>query len=293
MKAPGRQTRLKYQRIPTKLTEKQFNDFILPYLSTGRRGPQCKISLYKVFNYILHLMHTGMQWENLPIATNTAGKQEIHYTRIFRIYQRWVEDGSLQKVFENSVVRLSENNLLDLSVLHGDGSLTSAKKGGDLLGYSGHKHFKGEKVVAIVDRNVNVLTPYTRAPANRNESPLFAPALSSLKKMIKKLNASLAGVLMSLDGVYDCFRNRKMIFNSKMTPNIPENKRNRKKTKRGRKRLFSMKIFKERFRTVERLFAWEDKFKRLLLRFEHKSANHFGMKLIAYAMINLRHFCQT
>lgn len=76
-----------------------------------------------------------------------------------------------------------------------------------------------------------------------------------------------------------------------MTPNIPENKRNRKKTKRGRKRFFDPDIFKERFQTVERLFAWEDKFKRLLLRFERKSKNHFGMKLIAFAMINLRHFC--
>jgi len=76
-----------------------------------------------------------------------------------------------------------------------------------------------------------------------------------------------------------------------MVPNIPENKRNRKKTKRGKKRLFEPAIFKERFRTIERLFAWEDKFKRLLIRFERKSVNHFGMKLIAFAMINLRHFC--
>ena len=40
---------------------------------------------------------------------------------------------------------------LDLSVLHGDGSNTVDKKGGDGIGYSGHKHQKGEKVLAIVD----------------------------------------------------------------------------------------------------------------------------------------------
>lgn len=96
---------------------------------------------------------------------------------------------------------------------------------------------------------------------------------------------------MSLDGVYDSRKNRKLIFNSGMVPNIPENKRNRKKTKRGKKRLFEPAIFKEGFRTIERLFAWEDKFKRLLIRFERKSVNHFGMKLIAFSMINLRHFC--
>ena len=40
--------------IPTSLTEKQFNDHILPYLSTAKRGYVCKIALYKVFNYILY-----------------------------------------------------------------------------------------------------------------------------------------------------------------------------------------------------------------------------------------------
>ena len=75
-----------------------------------------------------------------------------------------------------------------------------------------------------------------------------------------------------------------------MKPNIKENPRNRKNTKRGKKRMYSDAIYQERFRTVERAFAWEDKFKRLLLRFEHKSINHLGMKLLGYTLINLRHF---
>ena len=95
---------------------------------------------------------------------------------------------------------------------------------------------------------------------------------------------------MSLDSAYDSFTNRKMIFNAGITPNIKENPRNRKNTKRGRKRIFDEDIYQERFFTVERAFAWEDKFKRLLLRFEFKSSNHFGLKLLAYTLINLRHF---
>ena len=96
---------------------------------------------------------------------------------------------------------------------------------------------------------------------------------------------------MSLDGVYDSIKNRKLIFNAGMTPNIPENKRNRKKNKRGPKRRFDPVIFEERFFTVERLFYWEDKFKRALIRFEKISWHYFGVKLIAYSMINLHHFC--
>jgi hypothetical protein len=40
------------------------------------------------------------------------------------------------------------------------------------------------------------------------------------------------------------------------------------------------------------VFSWEDKFKRLLLRFEYHSIHHYAMKLMAYTMINLRHFCK-
>jgi len=76
-----------------------------------------------------------------------------------------------------------------------------------------------------------------------------------------------------------------------MIPNINENPRGRKTTKRGRKRLFNRMIFKERFRTIERVFAWEDKFRRLLLRFERRSEVHYAFKTLAYTMLNLRHFC--
>jgi hypothetical protein len=129
------------------------------------------------------------------------------------------------------------------------------------------------------------------APGNRNEVILLAPAITNLKKLTKAIGLDLTGSTMSLDGIYNSRSNRKAIFNLRMIPNIPENKRNRKKTKRGKKQTFYQKIFEERFRTIERIFAWEDKFKRLLLRFEFHSIHHYAMKAIAYSMINLRHFC--
>src|ERR1035438_4992591 len=75
-------------------------------------------------------------------------------------------------------------------------------------------------------------------------------------------------------------------------PNINANPRGRKTSKRGRKPLFNVAIFKERFNTIERVFGWEDKFRRLLLRFERLSQLHYAFKTLAYTMINLRHFCQ-
>lgn len=53
--------------IPTSVTEEQFEKHIYPYLNTAKRGYECKIPLYKVFNYILYRLHTGCQWPMLPI----------------------------------------------------------------------------------------------------------------------------------------------------------------------------------------------------------------------------------
>lgn len=275
------------------MTLSQFNEFILTHLTSGKRGPVPKISFHKIFNYILKLMHTGCQWAELPIKTNADGQPEIHYTRIYQTFRRWEKDGCFDAIFENSLVQLKENNKLDTSVIHGDGTTTAAKKGGDNIGFNGHKHMKGDKVVAFCDRNCNVISPFVTAAGNRNESPLFREAILPLKKIAKVIGFDLKGSIMSLDGVYDCQANRKMIFNQCMKPNIPVNKRNRKNTKRGRKRLFDPVIFKERFYTIERIFAWEDKFKRLLIRFERLSHLHYAMKTVAYAMINLRHFCSV
>jgi transposase len=100
----------------------------------------------------------------------------------------------------------------------------------------------------------------------------------------------LRGAYLNLDGGFDSARNRKGIFNAGLIPNILENPRNRKRTKRGRKRFFNEGIHALRMR-VERTFAWEDKFKRLLLRFERIQQRHYGMKLMAYTLINLRGFC--
>jgi transposase len=280
-----------WQAIPTKLSLEQFEEFVLPHLSRGRRGPPPTLSLHKIFNYILQLLYMGCQWKMLPIERNAKGVPEIHYTRIYRAMRRWQANGFIDKIFAGSVRKLHQDQLLDLAVIHGDGTTTAAKKGGDNLGYSGHKHLKGDKVVAFCDRHCNVIAPFVSAPGNRNESPLLRDALPKLSQMASAIGLDLQGATVSLDGVYDCRANRKAIFNRGMIPNIPENPRGRKKPKRGRKQRFNSAIFEERFRTIERVFAWEDKFRRLLLRFEHLSQVHYALKTLAYTMINLRHYC--
>src|SRR6266516_5473948 len=200
--------------IPVQLSESEFTTFILPHLSMPKRGPKCKLGYYRVFNLILWLLYTGMQWKCLPVPTDTDGKPAIHYTSVYKVFARWSDDGSLAQAFIASVQHLADQNQLDLSVLHGDGTNTVAKKVGDGIVYSGHKHQKGEKVIAIIENHGYVLAPVPVAPVNETDMGLLPEGLKALKRVAKLTGLGLKGAYLNLDGGFDATSNRKAIFNA-------------------------------------------------------------------------------
>jgi hypothetical protein len=142
----------------------------------------------------------------------------------------------------------------------------------------------------MTDNHGDVLSPLPVAPVNETDMVLFPDGLRALKRVAKMTGLVLTGAYLNLDAGVDSKRNRQCMFNAGMIPNIKENPRHRKCTKRGRKRFFNAAIHALRTR-VDRTFAWEDTFKRLLRRFEHLQQRYFGMKLLAYTLINVRQFC--
>lgn len=112
------------KKLPVKVSQNDFNTYIKPYLSKRHKGPKSKISSYKIFNYILYVLHTGIQWNQLKTYKN-----ELHWSNVYKWHNRWSKDGSYQRLFEASVGTLNELGKIDWSMLHGDGSNTTAKKG--------------------------------------------------------------------------------------------------------------------------------------------------------------------
>ena len=106
--------------------------------------------------------------EELPIAKDAEGRPEIHYTRIYGTFRRWQAGGCFDIIFTVVVLKLRQTSLLDVTIIHGDGTKTAAKKGGDNIGFNGHKKVKGDKVVAFCDRNCNVIAPFVAPPGNHN-----------------------------------------------------------------------------------------------------------------------------
>ncbi len=118
-------------KIPTKLTETQFQKYIEPHLSKAKRGYVSKQPLYKIFNYIAYVLHTGCQWEELPIEKTADGNPEMSWQVPRYHFYKWSRDGSLQRLCDAGIMTIKYE--LNLSELTLDGSQRVAKKGAKLL----------------------------------------------------------------------------------------------------------------------------------------------------------------
>lgn len=177
---------------------------------------------------------------------------------------------------------------LNLSELNLDGTHTIAKKGGASVVYQPRKRAKTSNVLPITDAQGYIISTTQIVAGNHHDAFDLKPNLQDAFKMMKRLGLSIQGAFFNADSAFDTKAARKTCFNHGVIPNIIENKRNRKQPKRGRKRLFDPDVYKRRF-ICERSFAWVDKFRALLIRFERNDTYFIGGHFIAYAMINLRH----
>ena len=117
-------------RIPTEVTKGQFTRYIKPHLSTAQRGYESDIPLYKIFNFILYKLYTGCPWPAVPIEKDADGTPVMSYQVPYYHFRKWSKDGSLQRLFDASI--LSIQGELDLSELNLDGSHSAAKKGANV-----------------------------------------------------------------------------------------------------------------------------------------------------------------
>ncbi len=120
-----------------------------------------------------------------------------------------------------------------------------------------------------------------------NDSYELEQKLKNIFTALKRLGLDYKGAFFNADKSFDTRAARKIVWNRRVIPNIPENKRNRKTVKRGRKRHFNGAVHKHRF-VSERTFAWIDVFKTLLIRFERKVVYCLGFHHLGFALINLR-----
>lgn len=140
----------------------------------------------------------------------------------------------------------------------------------------------------VTNKQGFILTTTDILAGNHNDQFELTKNLKAIFADLRRLGLQVAGAVFNMDMGFDTKAARKVCFNRRVKPNIPENRRNRIRCKPGPKRFFDAGRYANRF-CIERTFAWVDKFKRLLIRFERKDVYFKGWHFLAFFLINLRH----
>lgn len=139
----------------------------------------------------------------------------------------------------------------------------------------------------------NILAFLTTAPVNHHDCQLLPDAFDMLEYVAQQTHLSLTGSYLTLDSGFYSDGNHERVWEAHMIPVI---KPNHRKTKdlaiiAAREDCFSQyhEMYKDRF-SIERCFAWEDKYRKLVVRYERLNATFLGFRLLASSLINLRPF---
>ncbi|MDQ5852595.1 MAG: hypothetical protein M3380_11115 [Chloroflexota bacterium] len=108
----------------------------------------------------------------------------------------------------------------------------------------------------VTDGNGNILATTGIIAGNHNDGYELVQKLKNVFADMKRCGLEYKGAIFNADSSFDTRAARKVLWNRGVKPNIAENKRNRKKVKRGRKRYFNASVYKRRF-VSERTFASE------------------------------------
>ena len=155
------------------------------------------------------------------------------------------------------------------------------------MAYQGRKKAKTSNILPVTDKHGAIIATTELVAGNHNDSYELKQTITKLFCDMQRCGLDYQGAFFNADSSFDTREARKMLWNRGVIPNIPENKRNRKTVKRGRKRHFNRDVYNHRF-VSERSFAWIDTFKTLLVRFERKAVYCLGFHHLGFALINLR-----
>jgi hypothetical protein len=142
-----------------------------------------------------------------------------------------------------------------------------------------------------VDNRGNIVAPFVASPVNVSDMVLFDRSFTNLLETASELDWNLRKSFITLDaGFYSDF-NRGIVRYAGMIPVIRPNPGARKDPAKLEHiwNDFSpvAHIYKERYK-IERCNAWEDTYRKMVIRYEKLQCTFMGFRYLAYSMINFR-----
>ena len=259
----------KTPRHPRDLTDEQW-EILAPFIPVPNRRANSRGRPWKenraVLAGILWILRTGAPWADLP-------DRYPSYQTCHRRFQQWVRCGVLKDVLEVLAQALHDEGYLDLREAFIDGSFAPAKKGGACVGKT--KRGKGTKIMAIADRHGRPVAAHVES-ATPHEVTLVNATLA--ERFVEKAPERLIG-----DSAYESDRLDEELAERGVELIAPHRSDRKRKTQDGR----PLRRYRRRWK-VERLFAWLQNYRRIVVRYERFLENFLGMLQLACCLILMR-----
>jgi len=230
-----------------------------------------------VLNGIIHRLRSGCQWNHLP--RHFGSDRTIH-----RWFQRWCRRGVLHKVWAALVEGCAELGAVHWQWQSVDCRLGKARFGGNKVGKNPTDRAKnGSKQSLLADEQGGPLGAVVAA-ANVNDQRLLAETLAAVVVERPEPTAGRPQHLC-LDAAYDNPTGRAAAAEHNYTPHIRpvnEEKGARQAQPRAKPRRW----------VVERTFAWLNKCRALLVRYDKHDENYLGLLQLACALLWYRRLYQ-
>lgn len=264
------------------LSKDKIEALIVPYLRERSRGSKVRVELWQIVAVILYRLKTGCQWRMLPLEMFFEGDKKLQWEGVYYHYREWVRDGSFKGVW--IALLKSYPKLLDLSSMQLDGSHTLAKNGGEHIGYQGRKAGRTTNILFLCENEGLPLSLATPQSGHHHDLHDIAERFEQLCTVLPEAAVSLEGVFLNADSGFDAEVLRQACQEKQIEANMAANPRNNKQMAY---RYFDEQLDKRRF-VIERMNAWIDSFKALLVRFETKTNTCMALHFLAFTVLLCR-----
>ena len=218
------------------------------------RGRPRILTFDDAYDGIMRVLRTGMQWRELSTPSSS-------YITVFKTMHKWIKGG----VFRTAYGRLLKLYRRTRTPKHYciDSSFVKNVYGIDCTGRNPTDRGRRATKLSVLVDDLGVPVSLVTSPGNVSDMRLFTPVMDSAMTPLQ------SGAEVFADKGYDSRANREDCRRRGMRDRIFRRRSvngQRTHAKRG---------------VVERFFAWHDKYRRLLVRYEKKVLVYENLTLIA------------
>jgi transposase len=257
--------------------------WILPHLPTRPGGRRPAVDLAEVVGAICYKLKTGCQWRWLPVRALFSGAP-LSWQGVYYHFNAWGKQGAWKTLWLASL-RLHRRRL-DLSSIQLDGSHTLAKNGGAAIGYQGRKAGRTTNALFLADNQGLPLAVATPQAGNQHDTFELERVFAELCALLEAAELRLEGLFLNADKAFDVTSLRAACGRLGIHANIPRNRRSAD-WQTDDDTLLDPELYRCRL-AIERLNAWLDGFKTLLIRYETGLQNWMAFHWLAFTALLLR-----